>query len=151
MSSYLYCINKQRRIVGNCGCNAGHLWKHRSSIELSSRMCSAALFPVQHHHPPSSKCTVYNAWRAREEDVGLCWRLFTAVFLHSVSDQRQKTSRQKPWRGGDLRKILVYRKVLFQVTFKEEILHCLLWFLFLLRCWQYKYSAVDSLNAIKLC
>jgi hypothetical protein len=29
-------------------------------------------------------------------------------------------------KGGGLRKILICRKVLFQVTFKEVILHCIL-------------------------
>ncbi len=61
-----------------------------------------------------------------EGGVGLCWRPYTAEFLHSVWDQIQclqnclTTSRQKLGGGGGLRKINSRRKVLFQVIFKTK-------------------------------
>jgi hypothetical protein len=65
-----------------------------------------------------------------EGGVGLFWRLYIAVLLHSVRDLSLQNCSTLPGkqlrRGGGLKIINTCRKVLFQVILDEEILHCLL-------------------------
>ncbi len=135
MSSYRYCINKQKRKVWIAELMPGICVniEHRLQVPLGcvSGIVSSS---ISSPPPPTNKCLMC---MAREgEGMSGCVGEYLLHYFYTLYVTRFRTFKNV-WphqdknlgKGGGLRKIHICRKVIFQAAFKEEIWHLLLWVL----------------------